>query len=256
MTKSVDQARACFEVSKRMNDILIVLGTGSGKSLCYILPALIEKSITIVIVPLKALLQDAILRCSEMGITCIRYDSTLTINDIPDVKIIYCTVEVATSIEFKSFINSLHNIGLLSRLVIDEVHCVSSWSEFRPHFKLLPSLRSVNCPLVLMTATLPPTEENSLKIKFGSDFKVVRGLTVRGNFKYTLERSDHVDDSLLNILKSEKSTNKFFKCIIFCMSKDHVCHVRNFLLRNSFKSLQYVGDMDDIRRSKVLKGRI
>ncbi|XP_068669155.1 uncharacterized protein [Aristolochia californica] len=144
----------------RGRDSLVVMATGSGKSLCYQIPPLITGKTAIVISPLLSLMQDQVMSLKQRGIKAeylgtTQMDQTvLTSAECGHFNILYMTPEKASSVSPKFWLN-LQKVGI-SLVAVDEAHCISEWGhDFRKEYKQLHNLRGflVNVPFVGLTAT-------------------------------------------------------------------------------------------------------
>ncbi|OEF11773.1 RecQ family ATP-dependent DNA helicase [Aliivibrio logei] len=162
-----------------------IFPTGSGKSLCYQLPALLLPNLTLVISPLLALMKDQITFLKSKGIAAASIDSTQTREETQailqgvrngDIKILMISVERLKNERFRQFIAQIN----ISLLVVDEAHCISEWGHnFRPDYLKLPQDReALNIPnVLLLTATATPAviEDMSKKFKIEKDDIVITG---------------------------------------------------------------------------------
>ncbi len=154
-----------IEQALNNQDLLVVMPTGGGKSLCFQLPALLRKGLTVVVSPLIALMQDQVQSLRNNGIGATFLNSTLTTYQVRSreeailsgkVKLLYVAPERLLSDRFLPFIDLVqHQIGIAS-FAIDEAHCVSEWGhDFRPDYRQLSSLRQryPSVPTIALTAT-------------------------------------------------------------------------------------------------------
>ncbi|WP_319783371.1 RecQ family ATP-dependent DNA helicase [Oceanisphaera sp. IT1-181] len=151
-----------------------IFPTGSGKSLCYQLPAVLLPHLTLVISPLLALMQDQLAFLARMNIPSASIDSTQSFEESRTVmqgvregriKVLMISVERLKNERFRQFIGQVP----ISLLVVDEAHCISEWGHnFRPDYLKLPAYcHSLNIPQVLLlTATATPAVINDMQQKF------------------------------------------------------------------------------------------
>jgi ATP-dependent DNA helicase RecQ len=150
----------------RERDLLAIMPTGGGKSLCFQLPALLRPGVCIVISPLIALMQDQVRQLQDNGIEATFINSSLERAEVSrrlarlergDLKLVYVAPERLLQAEFEGEVlprvQTAHGI---SALVVDEAHCVSEWGhDFRPEYRQLHRLRTKfpRIPIAAFTAT-------------------------------------------------------------------------------------------------------
>eukprot|EP01084_Bolivina_argentea_P213617 362742_1 len=193
-------------------DSLVVMGTGSGKSLCYQIPALISHKPAIVISPLLSLIQNQVSGLLSNGISAISFTSASnsTHGDYVDAfvnkkySIIYLTPE---GLESKLYwIKQLYTHHGISCFAVDEAHCISEWGiDFRPKYQDLSKLRDEckNVPIIAATATATEQVQNDIEItlKLGHGGHVLREYIssfFRSNLFISIHKKTNMGQDLLN----------------------------------------------------------
>ena len=195
--------------SLRGENVLAVLPTGGGKSLCYQLPALLaEKGATFVISPLIALMKDQVDKLpNKARRLATTINSSLESDELhrrlDDVRagryrLVYAAPE---RLRQPPFLHALRQAGV-NRLVIDEVHCVSMWGhDFRPDYLSIGEARQAlgNPPLLAMTATAAPRVRLDILQRLGT-MRVIAGDVLRSNLRLEVMHARSQDDKLRYLL--------------------------------------------------------
>lgn len=248
-------------------DTLVLMPTGGGKSICYQLPAIVTEGITVVVSPLKSLIEDQVSRLKSLSIETSSLSSQTSEEDAnyiyqdlrspsPKHKLLYLTPEkINCSKALMSLFSSLHSRNLLARFVIDEAHCVSMWgSDFRPDYRKLGKLRELfpNVPIMALTATAPPIVRddiyNQLRMNRTTGKTFIQSFN-RPNLKFEVRlKSKGCIGEVSNMIKQ-----KFVKqCgIIYCLSRNDCETVAEKLREKGIISSPYHAGLSDARRKKV-----
>ncbi len=199
-------------------DVLAIMPTGGGKSICFQVPALMREGLAIVVTPLIALMKDQVQNLTARGIKAVavhagmnRREVDLALNNAAygDFKFLYVSPERLGTGLFKSYLEVMN----VSFIVIDEAHCISQWGyDFRPDYLRIGEMRKVvKAPLIALTATAtvqvaqdimrrlvrpgtPSEEERNLK-----NFLLLRSGFERPNLSYIVRRCEDKVGQLLNI---------------------------------------------------------
>ena len=159
---------SCINATMSNKDTILIMPTGGGKSLCYQLPAVLTPGLTLVVSPLVSLIEDQLLASNNLGIQSCGLNSSSSREDVSRIhatmiqkdsslKLLFVTPEkIAKGKRFMSKLEKSYEVGRLSRIVIDEVHCTSQWGhDFRPDYKILGILKRQfpSVPILGLTAT-------------------------------------------------------------------------------------------------------
>jgi len=250
--------RQVIETVLKNQDVLVVMPTGGGKSLCYQLPALLKLGVTVVVSPLIALMQDQVDSLQDNGIAATCLNSTLDYDTLRgreaallkgDIKLVYVSPERLVSPGFLQLLEQVSQRVGISCFAIDEAHCVSEWGhDFRPEYRQLSILRSHFPQVATMALTATATERvrrdilQQLRLR---DPLVHVASFNRHNLFYEVRPKDrNAYSDLLKQVRDHSGSG-----IIYCLSRRQVDEIAQRLAQDGESVLPYhAGLNDDVRR--------
>lgn len=233
-----------------------IMPTGAGKSLCFQIPALCMSGITIVISPLISLMKDQVASLVQSGVRAAYLNSSLTYNQYLRAlenaadgiyKIIYAAPERLMS---ESFINFAQNADI-SMITVDEAHCISQWgNDFRPSYLKIPEFAALvkSRPIVTaFTATATPQVQKDICEKLGlKNPVVVKTGYDRENLYFEVLRPKSKSEELMNIIKKHSGQSG----IVYCNTRKCVDEVYELLLSQKINAVKYHAGLTDAERKE------
>ena len=223
-------------------DILAILPTGGGKSVCFQVPGMMKDGIAIVVTPLIALMKDQVQNLTDRGIRalCINagmgrreVDNALNNALYGDFKFLYVSPERLGTRLFQSYVQEMN----VSYIVVDEAHCISQWGyDFRPDYLQIGKLRElVDAPVIALTATATPQVAEDIMERLGfKDKCLIKSGFERPNLSYIVRRTEDKLGQLLNICNSVGGTG-----IVYVRSRKKTEELSAFLTSNGVSSSFY-----------------
>ncbi|NTW27175.1 MAG: RecQ family ATP-dependent DNA helicase [Candidatus Moranbacteria bacterium] len=240
-------------------DVVALMPTGGGKSLCFQLPAILSENISIVISPLIALMQDQVDALNARGIAATYINSSLDQYEIAErfedikngsTKIVYIAPERFGNREFQKLFSNL-DVYLLA---VDEAHCVSQWGhDFRPDYLAVKEYIAMlpKRPIVAaFTATATPEVKDDIieRLALREPAVFVRGFD-RPNLKFfvreNLKKKERIEEAL-RIVKSIEGSG-----IIYAITRKETETVAKYLKENGIKAIAYHAGMPGDKRSRI-----
>ena len=239
------------------HDTLAVMPTGGGKSLCYQLPALILKGITVVVSPLISLMQDQVTSLETTGIHSAFLNSSLswedycaTVDDIKsgNVKIIYVSPEGLATSKIRELLSSPEL--KISCITIDEAHCVSQWGhDFRPDYLEIRSIRHLFPKAVMLALTATATEHVRQDICQNLGMKTPKVFISsfnRANIYLEVQPKRGAMETVINYIRKHAGDSG----IIYCNSRKSVEEIAEILDKKGYSALPYHAGLSDEVRTK------
>ena len=252
--------RKIIQAVLNKNNVMVIMPTGAGKSLCFQLPALISTGVAIIVSPLIALMKnqvDVIRGISSNDSIAHVLNSSLNKSEIENVKndiksgitkLLYVAPE---SLSKKDYIDFLKKTEI-SFFAIDEAHCISEWGhDFRPDYRNLSFLIKqikLNTTVIALTATATPkVKDDIIKNLDIKDAQLFRASFNRPNLFYEVRnKTTDINKQIISFLNKRKGKSG----IIYCLSRKGVNELTEFLNVNGINALPYHAGLESKIRVK------
>lgn len=276
--KSELQKEAIQTIITRTRDVYVSMPTGSGKSLCFQLPGVMQDNrVTIVFSPLLALIKDQLDTLAKLKIPADSINSKMSnkdrdrvLNDLKsirtDIRFLYITPEQANTNTFKELMKMLVKHKKIAYVVVDEAHCVSEWGhDFRPDYLKLGYLRSEypSIPWIALTATasVKVVQDIFKNLRLKEPVAKFKTPCFRKNLYYDVVFKNSIQDDYIHLRdyiesildKDEVDTKPSKKAcgIIYCRTRDSTERVANSLTKLGLKTAAYHAGLKQSERVAV-----
>ncbi len=230
------------EAALEGRDVLAILPTGGGKSVCFQVPAMMREGIALVVTPLIALMKDQVQNLGDRGIKALCVNAGMSPREVElalnnaaygDFKFLYVSPERLGTSLFRNYLSAMD----ISFIVVDEAHCISQWGyDFRPDYLEIGKLREhVDAPIIALTATATPQVADDIMEKLRFDDKcLIKSGFERPNLSYIVRKCEDKLGQLLNICNNVPGTG-----IVYVRSRKKTEELAAFLASNGISSSFY-----------------
>ncbi len=236
-------------------DVLVLMPTGGGKSLCYQIPSLVRQGVSIVVSPLIALMEDQVTALKSQGIRAAYYNSSLTSEEAKqtlaqlhhnELDLLYIAPERLISPAFLERLQECH----IALFAIDEAHCISQWGhDFRPEYAALGLLKThfPNIPIIALTATADQQTRQDIVAKLNYQPKKYIASFNRPNIYYKVIAKTNPTRQLKQFLESMAQQSG----IIYCGTRNSVETLAEKLQEMNFNARAYHAGLSHKERKEV-----
>lgn len=247
--------REIMEAALARRDVLAILPTGAGKSLCYQLPALAREGVTLVVSPLIALMKDQVDQLVAAGVAATFLNSTLgpeenrqrleTIRS-GSFKLVYLAPERLMSGAFLAEIRRWN----VTALAVDEAHCISEWGhDFRPEYRRLRELRQAlpDVPAIALTATATPRVRDDILTQLAlRDPGVFLASFNRPNLNYVVEPKQEALSRVVNFIRERGQESG----IVYAQSRKRTEELAASLRNSGIPAVCYHAGLETTERAR------
>ena len=236
----------------QQKDVITLLPTGGGKSICFQVPALMKKGVCLVISPLIALMQDQVENLKSRNIKATTIQSGSSQDEIivlfdnikfGNYKFLYISPERLQSLFIQQKLKELH----ISFVAIDEAHCISEWGhDFRPSYRHIKILKELipDVHFIALTATANKRVLNDISTNLElKNPEIFRNSFFRANLAYQIF---NIEDKLLRLKQIFVKTK--LSAIVYVSSRKRTAEIARFLNANNFKSSFYHGGLSSLEK--------
>jgi ATP-dependent DNA helicase RecQ len=239
----------------KKRDTLVIMPTGSGKSLCFQIPALLFPGLTVVVSPLIALMKDQVEALREAGVEALFLNSSLSMDEYSEnmkqvqsgkIKLLYVAPETLLTPRLFNLLAAVQ----LDCLAIDEAHCISEWGhDFRPEYRLLVEVRQRFPKAVCMALTATATPRVRLDIQDSLRFELANEFVAsfdRPNLLIEVTPKTNPLAQTVEFLERFKNQSG----IIYCFTRKEVDALAAALAKKGYSVLPYHAGMEDDERKR------
>ena len=236
-------------------DVLALLPTGGGKSICFQIPALAKEGLCLVISPLIALMKDQVENLKKRNIMALSIHSGMTYYEVKQTlqnaafgpyKFLYVSPERLETELFKEYMPAFN----LNLIAVDEAHCISQWGyDFRPPYLRIAHVRMAkpHVPVIALTASATPFVQNDIceKLLF-KEQNIFRQSFEKFNLSFSVFKTDSKINKLLNILQKVPGT-----AMVYCRNRKRTKEMSSLLkLNNISADFYHAGLLQEERNKK------
>lgn len=238
-------------------DVLALMPTGGGKSLCYQVPGLAKEGLCLVISPLIALMNDQVQNLRKKNITAFAIHSGLSRKEVINIlktathsncKFLYVSPERLETSLFKEYLPALD----VNLIVVDEAHCISQWGyDFRPPYLNIADIREelAEIPVMALTASATERVQQDICEKLSTDknnFKIFRQSFERPNLSYSVFNVQSRINKIIQILNNVQGSS-----IVYCKTRKRTKEIAELLQMQNISADYYnAGLSSDLRTQK------